>query len=107
MFNHYQQNTNCTPWDIPLPRAGNKTLPICNTFYDGVKYFNSLTKFMDEITNPITREQCSKSCLPNCEETRYSYQLDKAELNLNELCYEKSDTRNVQTIIMIYSNLVY
>ena len=79
---------------MPLPRDKNTKLPICNSFFDGVQYFNSLEMFKNEITNPITRNQCSKDCLPNCEETQYSYQLDKAELNLNELCSEK-DTRNV------------
>ena len=78
-----------------MPRGGNNTLPYCTSFFDGEKYFNSLKEFMDEMANPEIRDHCSKGCLPNCEETRYSFQMDKADLNLNELCYEE-DTRNVQ-----------
>ena len=93
-----QQSTNCTPWDIPLPRSQKSKLPYCTSFYNGAEYVNSLQEFMDEMANPEIRDHCSKGCFPNCVETRYSYQMDRADLNLNDLCFEE-DTRNVNKSI--------
>ena len=103
-FHSCQQKANCTPWDIPLPKADNGWLPYCTSFFDGEEHFNSLGEFMSEMANPKVRDECSNVCLPNCEETRYSYQMDKADLNLNELCYEE-DTRNVITTPLVHKSI--
>ena len=92
---------NCRPWDIPLPPKTNpQTMPYCTSFYDGVKYFNSLKNFTDAMMDLKLRSQCSEVCPSNCEEIEYSYQMDTTALDTERLCSEE-DTRFVRRKISL------
>ena len=100
--------TNCTPWDFPLPTnidTANMP-PLCTTYAASQEWDSNewiLAHFMCyetfSITTQITlqwfdhkmneatgTEECTKKCVPNCQEVTYQSTMDTRYLNKNEFC---------------------
>ena len=45
--------------------------------------------------DPEITDTCSKECLPNCGEITYSYEMDTTDLEVDQLCHNNRDTRDV------------
>ena len=91
------QQTNCTPWDYPLPN-GVDHAPLCTSYYDGENYFNSLNNFEMSMEDSDVLNHCTHECLPNCESVTYSYVMDTTYLEANELCHDEAEMREVMDI---------
>ena len=91
------KQTNCTPWDYPLPK-GSEHSPVCTSYDDGVKYFNSLRDFNELMQDPAITDKCMHDCMPNCEEVTYSREMDTTYLDAKHLC-EENETRHVILVI--------
>ena len=106
--------TNCTPWDFPLPANMDtaNSPPLCTTYakeyadigsqewdliewnfanlmcYDSYLITTQITlQWFDHKMNEATgTEECTKKCVPNCQEVTYQSTMDTLYLNKNDFC---------------------
>ena len=93
-FTPILKQTNCTPWDYPLPQ-GAENAQLCTTYSDGKTYFNSLRHFEMTMEDADVVTQCTEECMPNCQEVIYTYGMDTTYLKANELCNDEANLREV------------
>ena len=101
LFIFFKQQSNCTPWDYPLPNDVNHA-PMCMSYFDGKNYFNTLKGFEMVMEDSDTLDHCTRECLPNCEQVTYSYVMDTTYLNYHGLCQDKADMREVIDFTMTF-----
>ena len=89
-----KQQTNCTPWDYPLP-GGVDHAPICMSYFDGKDYFNNLKSFEMAMEDSDIVDHCTRECLPNCQQVTYSYTMDTTYLDPHGLCQKEAEMREV------------
>jgi hypothetical protein len=47
-------------------------------------------------------EKCAKLCMPSCEETEYSYQIDTTDLNSERLCQDESLKEVSDSLVIVF-----
>ncbi len=88
----------CLPWDYPMPMhnaSAESQPPLCTTYNDGGEHRNSLRKFGRKMNDFHESIRCEKECLPNCQETVYDFNVGVTKVNIEEVCEEGSETREV------------
>ncbi len=51
--------------------------------------------------NVTATEYCEAGCLPNCEETVYDYSTSITEIDFEDICDDKTETKKVMITINI------
>ena len=80
----------CRPWDYPTSiNTSNKFTKsrICDYF--GNTCFHALMS-----TDNVGEKKCAEKCLPDCNEIKHSFSIEKSHLDVNKIChYTKEDAK--------------
>ena len=82
-----EKECGCRPWDYPSSintSDASKQSRICDYF--GNTCFHAL---MNE--DNVWEKKCAEKCLPDCNEIKYSFSIEKSPLDLNSICHYSNE----------------
>ena len=82
-----EEECGCRPWDYPSSiNTSDSSTPsrICDYF--GNTCFHALMSADD-----LGEKKCAQKCLPDCNEVKYSFSIEKSPLDLNTICHYSNE----------------